>query len=230
MLIIPEIKLIFIHIPKSGGSSLNSCILTTQYNLYTTGRIKSKQNNSLVLYNCKNSSEYFKIEDFNYSKTDLAHVYNDLFYSLKKQPGPNLDEYNRFIFVRNPYKRLLSAYQYKFNHLKKEDFFHLLNSLSNSDFTDKKFIHLMPQFNFYKVNDIVFKLETFYSEENKIINLFNSEIKFFFQYLKEHASVTNKAKKKISLEEFYDNESLQLVNKIYKKDFLLFEYDIKEVI
>lgn len=53
MLIIPEIKLIFIHIPKSGGSSLNSCILTTQYNLYTTGRIKSKQNNSLVLYNAK---------------------------------------------------------------------------------------------------------------------------------------------------------------------------------
>ncbi len=131
---------------------------------------------------------------------DLAHIP----YMLIKNYVKRNIEYNYFTFTRNPYDRLISAFFYKnpnknINDLKK----FILNTLVTYKFStefNSNIIHYYPQYLF--VCDRNFNIP----KNIRISKLENI--------------------KKYNLTDYFDNDCIQIINNIYNKDFLLFDYQI----
>lgn len=136
--------------------------------------------------------------------SDLAHIP----YILKDNFIEKNIDYNYFTYTRNPYYRIISAYIYK-NPKKKSaaDFkFFVKNQLILHDFNmkfDKTIIHYYPQY-------------LFVCDENLIIpeNITISKLE------------NTEKPKKYDLSTFFDNECFEIINKIYVKDFIFFDYKI----
>ena len=149
---------------------------------------------------------------------DLAHIpfmlkenYID-FLKLNK----NINDIQYFTYTRNPYYRIISAYIYKNPNNSSEDFKNFVsNELINFNFYENfnwLIIHYYPQYLFICDTNLQIptniKIEKF--EKTKIIN--DTEI------------IVNK--KIYDLFEYYDNNTLKIINKIYELDFKLFNYEL----
>lgn len=141
-----------------------------------------------------------------HSDLDLAHIPY-----LKKNEYVNNDiEYNYFIYTRCPYDRILSAFLYKNPNKTIDEFKDFIkNTLISYDFNrsfDYMIIHYYPQYLFIcdENLDIVKNIKI-----NKLEDIINP--------------------KKYDLTKYFDNESIHIINNIYSKDFLFFNYQ-KEVI
>jgi hypothetical protein len=133
---------------------------------------------------------------------DLAHI---PYMKKEKYIDPNI-EYFYFTYTRNPYDRIISAFFYK-NPTKNiqnfKDF--CKNQLLTLDFNlhfDKNYIHYYPQYLFIC------------DEKNNIPT--NIEIK----KIEEHEKP-----KRYNLIDYFDNECIEIINKVYKNDFLLLNYE-----
>lgn len=114
---------------------------------------------------------------------------------------------NYYTYTRNPYHRIISAFFYKnvdsnINNFKKFIKEKLIKFDFNKNF-NKDIIHYYPQYMFicnhdFQINEVKFeKLENNYYE------------------IKEY-----------NLSNFFDEDTIKIINKIYKKDFELFNYEI----
>lgn len=143
------------------------------------------------------------IEDID-NRLDYAHIYNDIYNRIQEKISSllsyNLNSFKRFIVVRNPYKRLVSSYNYKFQYMTKEDFFNMLYTLTVNNFKDKKYIHLIPQHMFYTSKDIILKLENLQDDLLQLSAL-NEDCK---ELLKHKKSIIhgNQSSKNIPLKHF----------------------------
>ena len=132
---------------------------------------------------------------------DQAHIP----YMKKNNFIKNNIEYKYFTYIRNPYHRIISAFLYK--NIKKNinDFKHFVkNTLISYEFNttfDYTIIHYYPQYLF--VCDEMLDIP----KEIKIDKL-------------EDVTYT----KKYNLIKYFDEECLNIINNIYSKDFLLFNY------
>lgn len=142
---------------------------------------------------------------------DLAHIP----YKMKKEFVRSDFEHTYITFSRNPYDRFLSIYQSttQSDEMSVEEF--IKTELVNEKFEDYKYtmIHHYPQYKFIiDENDEVcedikiFKLETYNNE---------------FIKFNEKAELPN-----YNLCDYFTNETLAIFNKIYKKDFEVFDYDM----
>jgi hypothetical protein len=140
----------------------------------------------------------------NHLPFDLAHIP----YNKRKQFVSEQIVHHYFTYTRNPYDRIISAF-FWLNHGKSiHDFiFFCKNQLIHLDFHlnyDKNYIHYYPQYlflcdeNFQITNIKVCKLE-----DDK-----------------------NLHPKKYILKDYFDNECIEIINKIYEKDFLLLNYEM----
>ena len=136
---------------------------------------------------------------------DLAHIP----YMLRKTYIEPLKQENIFYYAhtRSPYDRLISAYFYK-NNKSKTHFKTFINTeLIHFDFNTKftpDIIHYYPQYLFLCDEDFTIKDD---------VNIQNIE------------SVLPKARK-YKLSDYFDNNNIQIINKIYELDFKLFNYEI----
>lgn len=164
----------------------------------------------------------------------------------------NIDDYEIILFIRNPYKRLISGFIDKYN--KNGQYYHLWNinlKLNFANFVNKlienseviDIHHFTPQtsehFNNnirYHKNLIIFEIEKI--NYSYLENKFNKKIpKELIEFRGGHE---NKAKKNIDktvynllIEEysnykpltkcFYNNNILKKVNKYYENDFIFFK-------
>jgi hypothetical protein len=133
---------------------------------------------------------------------DMAHIP----YTKKYKFIENNVKYNYFTYTRCPYDRIISAFFYKNPKKNINDFKNFVkNTLISYDFSmnfDYRFIHYYPQYLF--VCD-----ENLNIPKNIDINKLEDV---------EHP-------KKYDLLKYLDNNCIDIINSIYNKDFMFFNYD-----
>ena len=196
-----DLNLLFIHIPKTGGTSLEK-YLSEKYNI----PLDSKS-----LYTTFKNG---------YKNVSLQHqTYHNLF-KKKKEFGIDFSNNLKMIcIVRNPYERIVSdLFFYKLITVSttQQEVFEILKKYIVSDNYDN---HNIPQYLFLIDN---------HNKINKDITIFKTEtlnddlIKYGFTDFNIHKNVNINGD--INYFDFLNEKSIKLINKFYKKDFNLFDY------
>lgn len=197
-------KIIFVHIPKTGGQSIESMFDFKE----------GKQN-----FFCRIENELKTIEYTHYTLE-----------MLKKEINVNL--FFSFSFIRNPYERLVSQYFFrpkdgpffKRLNLKKfsfEDFIVGLQQYKMTYLYENFYFecHIMPQYKFLidtnlKSVDFIGRYENY-----------NKDIEFLMKNLKIDSKLIHKNKTNHNDYRFYyNNETKKIVEYLYKKDLEKFSY------
>jgi len=200
----PDLTLLFIHIPKTGGTSIEQYFrVRTRMELYR----KAKGNDVL---------------------TDPA----DRLASLQHQPYLTLKKYATllsipfddpklriFTVVRNPYHRIVSDL-FWWNKINKQStpemVFDVIKIYINSNNYDN---HNLPQYKFVTDNDgnLVSNIHIMRTEtlDNDLIAYGITDLNIMFQVGKECKS---------KYMDYLNADSIKLINEHYKKDFELFGY------
>jgi hypothetical protein len=200
MVICHEKKCIFIHIPKTAGTSIEQFL-------------KEKG---------KNNIEYIGVRN----NRSLQHL---TAFELKRELGPIFTNYYKFSIIRNPYNRLLSEYYwtplnigYKAGETKADFITHVANIVKNKLYFNNIYNdHFIPQYLFLYGNgknilvDNVFKYE---------------DLDESIKYLKHKINIDNdlpflnKSKGDI-VKTYWNNRQKERIYKIYQKDFIVFNYE-----
>ena len=226
-----NIKLLFIHIPKTGGDSIESWLFNKYIeNGYGLSEIKNK--------------------DFNYinrsrknNKRALHHLtIKEVEYIFKKQ-NDKLDQFFKFSICRNPYQRFISEFNWRYikkdrkttitskiskeekkKIRSKQDYLNLLISNCSKEINCKPMIdkysdHLFSQSKFiFNENHKLMINKLFYLEDfNECIDYIKLKYNIEKKYIQKNRS------KKI-IENLNETQKKQIF-KIYKIDFYLFNYD-----
>jgi len=193
-----DINILLIHIPKTGGTSLED-YFSNKYNI---------EINEKSLHLCHNKAG----PDYKFKEQSLQHLrYKDI---INNKDYFKIDENNLKIIsvVRNPYTRTVSdlLFTKKINrNSTKEQTYNQLKKYVNENWDN----HNIPQYLFLEnCNNVkILKTENLtedmknlgYTDFNN--NTYNQNIKDYFLYL--------------------NNDSIELINKVYDMDFKLFGYN-----
>jgi hypothetical protein len=195
-----EALILFIHIPKTGGTSLHNYFVK-KYNITI-----NKYKNAMGLYYLKGSKSL-----------SLQHM---ILSELTCCKFINIDKNVKIItIVRNPYTRLISELFYNKHINKNTSKYEIYQKIINLFYEYEKDHsiydnHIRPQYQF--INDKVIILY----QEN-LINDLNT-----FLQIDDFKSVYNK---KYIITDYFNDESLQLINKFYEKDFITFNYTLERI-
>lgn len=200
-----DYKLYFVHIPKTGGTTIDTMFLSNdimkliyshEYNdKYLVGRCK--YNNNFLLQHCP--LEYI--------------IKNNYLNNITKS-------YYRFAIVRNPYDRLISSWAYynKVFSITLNDF---INKITNcSDKKSSFYIFTLPQHKYIydsKLNLLVDKIIYFERYNEELSNFLNNRkinIKIFHENKTEHKKYN----------EYLTRDMYNKINDYYDLDFKLFGY------
>ena len=196
-------KIIFIHIPKTGGTSIENYMNILNYN-------------NPILKHGYGTFKNISFQHFTYSDYNEflgIHIFKNYF---------------KFSVIRNPYTRIISEYfwvpdKLKIGYKSNKSFDYFLENVTkiiNSNKLDQKYYdHFIPQYKFIcdengsKFVNKIFKFEDF----NSIIKFLKSKnYKFNEKY------ILNKGRNKQQLN--LNNKQKNIIYKIYKKDFKFFNY------
>ena len=197
MVFFRELKCIFIHIPKTAGTSIEQFL---------------KDN--------KNEIEYLGVRN-NRSLQHLTAL------ELSKEIPYVFKIYYKFSFVRNPYDRLLSVYYwtpipnvgYKYGKTKAEFLNFVTNLIKNKRFFNNVYVdHFAPQYLFLYGNrkllvDEVFKYEKLDESVKYLKEKFG---------INNELPILNKSKTK---KEDWNERQKERIYKLYMTDFIIFGYN-----
>lgn len=204
-------KVIFLHIPKCAGTSINQLLSDNKNFNYLLPDYE-------YLYGWCPKRKIFMQHATVQELIELELISNDIW-----------DNYYKFTIVRNPWDRIVSSYNWIKNNLNLDgsltDFLFLKNSFSlisdlNPSFyradhlkTQSEFIfhedyHLDAIFNFKDIGSINFK---------ELFNCKNFE-------LKHH----KKSKSKKHYSSYYTNTQIDIVNEIYSDDISNFSFKFED--
>ena len=203
-----NINTLFIHIPKTGGSSLE-CYFSSKFNI--------KLNNiSLYLF----MDNETKIKNNIIINTSLQHLTYKQIIEYKTVFNINFDNIKIITIVRNPYERIISDLFWlkKINvNSTKEEVFNIIQPYLLSNDYDN---HNIPQY-------------VFITDDNKElisdINILHTEtltddmIRLGYKDFNLYINVNEN--KKVDYYNYLNNESIKIINDFYHYDFILFDYD-----
>ena len=194
MIIDKKNNLVFIHIPKTGGTSIHQWL--------------SLQNNQTVsLWGCSNGIDYAHLT-LSQALTLLTSFPKDSF---------------KIAFVRHPYDRIYSAYLQPYRQmypdLTLDEFVKHYVSKVDENNPDPKLVHLWPMYLFTCINgvnqvDFVGKMETWRKDIDFVKN------RFKLKGTPGHLNQSNR----LGDDPVFTSESLKIIDKVYKKDFEWFSY------
>lgn len=202
MLISDEKKFIFIHIPKTAGSSIRSTL--QPYSI-------PKQTSKLL--------KHFNLPS-NYQKFSFR-LHASLQDAENKIPNDIFTSYKKIAFVRNPWDRLVSTFAYKVHGTDDKD--------RNRNDSFEKFIHREfkrkdRQQAFYLLNrhgklacDFIGRFESLSEDYNEMQVLLNIPLSTLPQL--------NASKRQNTYRDYYTPQTKELVAKYYQDDIKLFGYD-----
>lgn len=203
-------KCLFVHIPKTAGTSIENA-------LGIFGDWKIEDQNSL--FGLVQSKE---LKEHNFLSNFLQH----LTYSQCNLVKPLPDSYTSFSFVRNPWDKMVSIYSnpdnnlvheakqqgIKIKELSFEDFIYQTNNIDH--------IHLEHQHRFIcnEKNKIavnfVGKFETLQKDFKILCSMLNIDPTLPHQNKSNHTNYR----------EYYNEELMNIIGKRYAKDIQLFDY------
>jgi chondroitin 4-sulfotransferase 11 len=219
-------KCVFIHIPKTAGIYVRS-VLSKNYdfNLYLFQRPDHKEyceTNTDLEYNEKQDL-YFanKIHGIiNYYKT------SEYLNKLMDMDDEKWDSYYKFCFVRDPYDKFVSGWNYVQETHKMNIDFDVFIKYETILSEDEYFHTFLPQ-NVHIMNE---KNEVYVNKICKFENLENDleEVLIHIGFSKEEICHDKNKKpnkrKHEHYKKYYNNETLNVINTKFKKDFELLDY------
>ena len=210
-----ELKCIFIHIPKCGGSSIERTLWPrpqdrNEANLY--GGFISKYRNK-------------------YQTGGLQHL---LASQVREEVGAKIfEEFYKFAFIRNPWDRIVSQFTYM---QQRPDLMDYIGMSSNTEFKvyleliqQKEHVQWIPQHNFLfneqktLLVDQIGRLETFKTDFSSIL----ANLKLDESMQVAHI---NRTERQPITEYYNDRETVEIVADIYSEDIKLFEYCFDQLI
>lgn len=210
MMIDHEHKFIFIHIPKTGGTSVETFFMPS-----IKDRIKNVYGSSPL------------------QPDNQAHL---KFYHLQIQyPHLNFDEYFKFAVVRNPWDRVVSNF-FHTKRKQRKDLRKFLGFGMSKDFTFNEFVekiqHLKKQHPHYdeQWSFLIDKQEKFNMDYiARMENLENDFMKICKKLKIADSKIphVNKAKRG-SYVKYYNDETKQIVAEKYARDIEYFNYEFGE--
>ena len=199
-MIIDKHKLIFIHIPKNAGTSIESVFLNNEYrNKYPTSRIKRHA----TIYDIKNKfpEKYDSYIKFAVVRNPYERMVS--WYCYVKQI---VDEYNSKNIL---YPEKMVNWDYTF-----------LNFLNKP----KKLTKIATEGVGLKTNyNKLFKLQNTWVDNSVRIIKYENLNEIFFKLFKVNLPIKNKTDRNDYLS-YYDRKTLNIVYNEYKKDFKKYNY------
>tara|TARA_Y100000389_G_scaffold185142_1_gene204253 strand:- start:844 stop:1467 length:624 start_codon:yes stop_codon:yes gene_type:complete len=199
-----ELKLLFIHVPKTGGSTMENYLKKKSVQTLFFGR---PYNSILPIKNVSLQHQTFKTikENQKLLKVNFDHP-----------------EFKVISIVRNPYDRVISDMFFLSKISSKstpEVVFEKMKIYVNSHCDN----HNLPQYKFLTLDDKtlvpeikLFRTETLSEDAEKYgLKNFNGN-----RFKKGKVPMNNYSS-------FLNNDSIKLINEVYKKDFELFNYEMK---
>jgi len=210
MIIDDRLKLVFIHIPKTGGTSIHQWLL--------------QQNSGATA-----------LWGFDKSRgIDMAHL--TLKQAIDTIPAFPIGHF-KISVVRNPYDRLYSAYLQPYRQLHPGiTFDRFLDSFVrrvSSDNPDPQLVHLWPMHRFVTMNgsngaDFILRMEHWERDVSFLRKLF--DLRGSPPHLNAGKRIVNGTKTKTKITEapaylkYYNDRQIKMVNDIYNADFEWFSY------
>ena len=212
-----DINLLFIHIPKTGGTSLE-IYFSKKYNI-------ALENLSLFSHDPKFIKEY----KINISSQHLTYntiiKHNDYF-------KIDMNNIQLLTIVRNPYHRFISnifwmrSMSKKDYNISKDEMYITSKNIienynKNNNYNDN---HITPQYLFVTDNNkkLINNIEILRTET------LNDDMKNV-GYIDFNLCI-NKNHTKINYMDYLNNDSIKLLNDFYNDDFLIFNYDKIQVV
>lgn len=198
--------ILFIHIPKTGGTTIEELF---------------RKNDSERVYSSIGIGDTNRILPPPFDRVSLQHQFYTTILKFKNKLGVIFDDKLRiFSIVRDPYRRIISDMM----------FLNIINPdstpekvfecMKNYVIAEKYDNHNVPQYKF-----ITDKQGNLIPEINILRNeTLNDDIKKFGFEIKQNFQVG----KKVDYNKYLNNDSIDLINTIYKKDFQLFNYKMRE--
>jgi hypothetical protein len=220
-------KAIFLHIGKTAGIYIRENIdKYYNFDLFLLKRTdhskfveldENLNKNKLLTFCCKRGIiDYYKSSEFINDIMDMDEI--------------KWNEYFKFVFVRNPYDRAVSGWNYNMETNKLNIDFNIYMGMESIVSDDEYWHCFLPQYasvidenGDYFVN-FVGKFETLEEDFQKILK------KIGFKKILHNPEIKKNNRKHNSYKKYYDQKTLDIVNKIYEKDFELFGYKKYEII
>ena len=198
MIICDEKQFIFIHIPKNSGTAMTRALRKTYRGI------------KLLMWRDKNIG------------IDKMHLYYGVIDNFI--PRNKLDKYMKFCIIRNPYDTLYSAWNYLKRTHEYNDVNNFVKYKLNKEFIyNKDCVHYRPQYTFVydehdnKFADFIIRYENLNEDISKLNKKYRLNIPLYDN--------GNTQKNYII---FFNDESIEKINNLYKKDFELFNYEMIE--
>ena len=220
--IVENFDLKFVHIPKNAGTSIENVAL--KHNIKWGFRDWSKKKDNKLL---ENSWDAYKAKGpwINRSTNKLNN--RGSCNPWHKTPDDLGRDYYKtdddlFCVVRNPYDKIVSAYKYKFrNGSSKEGLNKFIKEMLTDFSSNERWngCHILPQHKYTHGNikcDNILKFESLDSDFKKLLSKYNINLNIELEK-------NNKSKANVSVNDL-TQESKDLIYKVYKKDFELFNY------
>lgn len=196
-------NVLFIHIPKTGGTVIEDEI---------------KKHCSQTLY----SGYRNHVLDFPFNKISLQHQFYQTIYDNRVKLNVDFENLKVFTVVRNPYDRLISDLFWNKMISNETSSEQVYNVIKNNYLNNKKLDnHNVPQYKYITdANCNIFpNIKVFRTE---MLNSTNEELNSFLGF-----SINIQKNNKQCYDKYLNRDTIDLVNEYYKKDFELFDYSFK---